>query len=237
MFLRNRPNTLNTSPKNDHIFQETVTHMDMLLLLKAAKKRRLVLALIVAATFTVFRCSVAYAHAGMSHETIAAITEHTAEYRASAKSQITKAHESPNARSESETHDVCLLKKQQLDSVVNTASLLGIKKVTTLDAVFLGVQNYYMQRAVTVEGYEAAVAQVFAAQSAALIDSSVLAVLNRPLQCSSSDGLIDVIAFRSGAEAVSDSLKAYEQSLLNLIELMQTAYVNPETSNQIIRGS
>ncbi len=207
-------------------------------LLKATKKYFIVLVIIVtAATFTVTRFNTVHAHAGMSHETIAAITEHTAAYRAGAQSQMAIAHDRSDARSESMTIELCLQNKQKLESVVNTASLLGIKKVTTLDAVYLGVQNYYTQRAIQVEGYEEAAAQVSAAQSAALIDSSVLGVLNRPLNCGSSAGLIDVIAFRSGAVAASNSLKVYEQSLLNLIELMQIAYTKSEISNQSGGGS
>lgn len=162
------------------------------------------------------------AHAGMNHETIAAITEHTASYRATAQNQLATVRARPDARSESVVLELCSQKRQQLETVINEASLLSLKKVATMDAIYLGVQNYYKERALNVPGYEQALAKTSTAQESALIDSSVLGVLNRPIQCVAATDLIDVLAFRSGTAVAVESLKAYEQALLEFISLVQS---------------
>lgn len=162
-----------------------------------------------------------YAHAGINHEIIVGITEHTAAYRMQAQTTISEVRKKPDTRMEGAVADACSIKKTQLESIINKASRDELKVVSTLDAISTAVQGYYVKHALKIDGYDQAVAAVTAAQSAALIDTGVLGVLNRPIQCSGSAGLVDVIAFRLGTKTAAESIKGYKESLLSLITLIQ----------------
>ena len=164
----------------------------------------------------------AHAHITLGHDSLSAITEHTTTDRVQALALFDAARQRSGALSESAAQTVCKQRSADISAKIHEASLSGVRSVNTLDSVFAGVQEYYAVQSLRVAQYEQLLSAVTNAQNAANIDIGAMAVLNRPLDCSGSKALVDVIAFRIASSTAQQSIGTYREMLMQLLQTLQT---------------
>lgn len=163
----------------------------------------------------------AYAHAGLGHDSLSAISDHLSGDRSQAAAIIENARKRPGALSATQATVKCEERAARLSSSVHDASLKAVAHVNTLDTIFTGVQQYAIQANVKNAEYDAAHSTTTAAQTAANVDIGVMAVLNRAIDCSKSGALVDVIAYRIASKTAEQSIGTYRDSLLRLLGTLQ----------------
>lgn len=169
----------------------------------------------------VFSAAQVDAHAGVGHDALGAITTHTVDDRAQAQKLFDSTRVRPGGRSDSEVLEQCSKSKQFISDKINASARVAVADVSKLDSVFAAAQTYYKNQNKTIDGYDELVAAATTAQNAATIDSGVMAVLNRPLECAHATALVDVLAFRSASHSAAQSINDYRDSLTKLLQLLK----------------
>lgn len=181
--------------------------------------------LVFAAVACVGGPKIVHAHAGLDHAALGAIADHASQYRAEAQQIVASVTQGEgNMADESDTS--CEEVKSRFEGRIHESSLVAVTHVSKLDAIYAAAQQYYVKQGLQIDGYDKLSESVGSAQTSATVDTGVMAVLNRPITCSSKMPLNDVIAFRKASLVASDSIGQYRDLLTELLMLIRNDVVN-----------
>lgn len=180
----------------------------------------IILAFCICICVGIVQTSTVSAHAGLDHAALGAITEHSAVYRADAISLIEK---TTNSASLEARKTICEQSSQLLSEKIQASSLMAVSYTSKMDSIFTSAQQFYSKESLLIDGYQQQLEQVIAAQNIALIDTGVMAVLNRAIRCNGAYPFSDVVAFRMASVAARSSVDTYKNELTELLKMIKNS--------------
>jgi hypothetical protein len=143
-----------------------------------------------------------------------------------AKAQQSAKVEAAKAKAAAAKEKACSTRKNAVTTIEKRVSNRGQGRLDAITKIATKVENYVQTKNLSVTNYASLVSDVDAKKAAA--QTAVDAVKNDPgevssVTCSNGDGKAKVEAFKKDMKAQQDALKAYRQSVNNLITAVKAA--------------
>ncbi len=157
-----------------------------------------------------------FAHAGEEHGSLSAIIEHVAIERDRARSGI-------GSRMDDVVVNIAVCEENRdiYADAISSSSLMLLEQLNKIDAVLNEAVDYYRSQNLSRPGIGTAYDDAAHGREAALIDVGVLGVLNHQIDCTSTEVLIDMVAFRDAVPTAQRSLMAYRDAVVRFLEVLR----------------
>ncbi len=140
-----------------------------------------------------------------------------------AKQQIDDLKKTAKQKTQAARETSCTARKSGVDQRVSSIAKNTADFQAKLDSIFTKVQTYKTDKNLTVANYDSLVAAVNAAKAASATSQATLDSLKPTIDCTKDTNAQAVAAYRTAAQDSRDKLKAYMQSLKDLLKAVREA--------------
>jgi hypothetical protein len=116
---------------------------------------------------------------------------------------------------------LCEAREKNINTIMNRAITRGQNQIRLFGTIAERVKTFYADKGITLENYDALIAAIDEAKTAAEADLDTLKALD--FNCDSDDPRSEVEAFKAGMEEIRSSLKDYRTAVKNLIVGVKSA--------------
>lgn len=157
------------------------------------------------------------------------LNERIAERRAELEQKFEARKQKRQEKLEGKRLEVCEKRETRINELIQSSGEKAKKKLAVFQKIEEGVKNFYENKGLSAEGYDAAVENADAKEADAI--AAIDAMIGLTFTCDDADGATPGAVIAAAAKARSDALKAYKTAVRELIVVVKQSLEATQASD------